>query len=159
MNVPKRAFNVTPLIDGGDTYTRCSVAYKITEICVNFLYSSARACIISRQIEPRSSRLATFVAGEQGYLPVHFARLGSLVVIVFSLGPGRHFFSNRTEHGYRAFFDRQPPILTARIDRVLAVLDQKDRPVAQKMRTGLYYFELLVLGKNRLKFFVLIYSA
>ena len=112
------------------------------------------------QIELRSSRLATFVAGEQGYLPVHFARIGSLVVIVFlCLVLAGIFFSNRTEHGYPTFFDRQPPILTARIDCVLAVLDQKDRPVAQKMRTGLYYFELLVLGKNRLKFFVLIYST
>ena len=25
----------------------------------------------------------------------------------FSLGPGRHFFSNGTEHGYCTFFDRQ----------------------------------------------------
>ena len=57
------------------------------------------------------------------------------------------------------FFDRQPPILTARIDRVLAVQDQKDRPVAQKMRTGLSYLELSVLGKNKFDFFVLIYSA
>ena len=72
------------------------------------------------------------------------------MLLFFLLGPGRHFFSNRTEHGYRTFFDRQPPILTARIDRVMAVPDQKDRPVAQKMRTGLYYVELLVLGKNRL---------
>ena len=58
-----------------------------------------------------------------------------------------------------AFPPSQPLSTTHRaIDRVLAVLDQKDRPVAQKMRTGLYYFEVLVLGKNRLKFFVLIYS-
>ena len=52
------------------------------------------------------------------------------------------------------FFDRQPPILTARIDRVLAVLDQNDRPVAQKMRTGLFYLELLVLGKNYVEIFL-----
>ena len=128
-------------------------------IYFHFLYSFVRGCITSRQIKPRSSRLAIFVAAEQGYLSVHFARLGSLVIIVFLLGPGRHFFSNRTEHGYCTFFDRHPPILTARIDRVMAVLDQKDRPVAQKMRTGLFYLELLVLGKNRLKVFILIYSA
>ena len=72
------------------------------------------------------------------------------------------YFRIGRSHGYLTFSDRQPrqpPILTARIDRVLAVMDQKDRPVAQKMRTGLFYLEIAVLGKNRLKFFVLIYSA
>ena len=52
-------------------------------IYVHFLYSFARASITSREIEVRSSRLATFVAEEQGYLSVHFVKLGSLVVIVF----------------------------------------------------------------------------
>ena len=81
-------------------------------------------------------------------------------MLLFSfLGPGRHFFSNRTEHGYCTFLDRQPPTLTARVDRVLAVLHQNIRPVAQKMRTGLLYFNLFVLGKNRLEFFVHIYGA
>ena len=72
------------------------------------------------------------------------------------------YFRIGRSHKYLTFSDRQPrqpPILTAWIDRVLAVVDQKDRPVAQKMSTGLFYLEIAVLGKNRLKFFVLIYSA
>ena len=83
-------------------------------------------CSRLRQIELRSSRLATFVAKEQSYLGVHFTRLENLPVIVVSLGPSRHLFQDRMEHGYHTFFDRQPPTLTARVDRVLADLGQND---------------------------------
>ena len=47
------------------------------------LYSFARASITLRQIELRGSNLDTFEAEEQGYLAAHFARLESLVSIVF----------------------------------------------------------------------------
>ena len=119
----------------------------MTHICVNFLYSFARACITFRQIELRSSRLDTFVAEEHSYLSVHFARLGSLVLLFLRLGPVRHLFQDRTDHGYRTVLDRQPPTLTARVNRVLAILYQSGQPVAQKMHTGLPYLKLLVLGK------------
>ena len=109
-----------------------------------------------REIELRGSNLDTFVAEEQGHLAVYYARLGSLVVIVFLLGTGRHLSLNGTDHGYRTYFDRQPPTLTARVDRVLVDLDQNDRPVAQKMRTSVLYFELLVFRQNRLKLVILI---
>ena len=61
-------------------------------MCDHFLYSSARACITLREIELRGFKLDQFVAEAKGYLPVHFAKLGSLVPIVFLLGPGRHLF-------------------------------------------------------------------
>ena len=114
-------------------------------MCVKFLYSFLCAYITLRKIELRGSNLDPCVAEEQGYLAVYFARLGSLDVIVFFAGSWQAFVSNRTEHGFRAFFDRQPPTLTAWVDRVLAVLHQNNRPVAQKMRTGLLYLKLLVL--------------
>ena len=94
-----------------------------------------------REIELRGSNLDTFVAEEQGHLAVYYARLGSLVVIVFLLGTGRHLSLNGTDHGYRTCFDRQPPTLIARVDRVLAVLHQNGQPVTQKMRIGLLYSE------------------
>ena len=67
--------------------------------------------------------------------------LEAQLLLFFSLGPGRHLFSNRTDHGFCTFLDRQPPTLRARVDRVLAVLSQNDQPVAQKMHTGLLYSE------------------
>ena len=64
-----------------------------------------RTYITLRQIDLRGSNLDTFVAEEQGYLAVHFARLGSLVVSsFFRLGPSRHLFQDRTEPWYRRFW-------------------------------------------------------
>ena len=57
---------------------------------------------------------------------------------------------------YRRFSDHQPSTLAARVDRLVSALNQSGRPVAQKMRTGLFYIKTLVLGKNRSKFVVLI---
>ena len=114
-------------------------------MCDHVLYSSARACITLREIQLRGSNLDHLVAEAKCYLPVHSAKLESLVFIAFLLGPARHLFQDQTDNGYCTFFDRQPPTLTARVDRVLAVLHQNDRQVAQKMRTGLFYLELFVL--------------
>ena len=66
-------------------------------IYTNFLYSFARVCITLQQIELRSSRVDTLVAEEQGYLDVHFARLGSLVVIVIFVGSCQAFISGSNE--------------------------------------------------------------
>ena len=78
------------------------------------------------------------------------------LLLFFPIGPGRYLFQDQTDHGYRTFLDRQPPTLTARVDRVLAVLHQNNRPVAQKMRTGLLYLELFVFGKIIPNSFVII---
>ena len=113
-----------------------------------------------REIELRGSNLDTFVVEEQGHLAVYCARLGSLVVIILFAGYWQAFIfeSDRPWLSY-FFFGRQPPTLTARVDRVLADLDQNDRPVAQKMRTGLFYLALLFLEKNGLNFCVLIQGS
>ena len=113
-----------------------------SHICEHFLYSSARACITLREMQLRGSNLDQFVAEAKRYLPDHFAKLGSLVVIAsLLLGPGRHLFYDWTDDGYRTIFDHKPPTLTAWVDRVLAVLHQNRQPVAQQMRTGLLYSE------------------
>ena len=110
-----------------------------------------------REIELRGSNLDTFVVEEQGHLAVYCARLGSLVVIILFAGYWQAFIfeSDRPWLSY-FFFGRQPPTLTAHVDRVLADLDQNDQPVAQKMRTGVLYFELLVFRQNRSTLVVLI---
>ena len=122
-------------------HTAALIAFMIwLHMCDRFLYSSTRACITLREMQLRGSNLDPFVAEAKHCLLV--------------LDPGRYLFQDWTDHGYCTFLDRQPPTLTAQVDRPLAVLHQNGQPVAQKMRTGLLYLQPLVLGKN-IGFFVL----
>ena len=115
-----------------------------SHICENFSYSFARACITFQKINLRTSDLDPFVAEAKRYLRVPSARLECLAVVVFKAESWKAFISGSN--------DCQTPTLAARVDRLEEVLSQNDRPVAEKMRTGLLYLELLVLGKNMLTF-------
>ena len=88
-----------------------------------FLYYFARACTTSQYFELRGSRLDQFIAEAKRYLRVHFAKLGSLVSIVFSAGSWQAFILGLDGQWFLYLFDHQPPTLTVRVDRMLGVLN------------------------------------
>ena len=123
--------------------------------CVNarlmwahFLIGFTRVHLVLREIKPRCSRLEPVVAEDWGFPYAYVVRLGSLVIIDSQVEYQGVLIQDWIGSWYRSFSDRQPPTLTARLDRLLAVFYGQGRPVAQKMRTGLLYTRTVVLGNR-----------
>ena len=128
----------------------------MAHICATFQRSFITVYILSRIW----SHIASSGVWESSARPVesmlcnHPQSLGcrgttSISKVYCSMSSFQHFL-------YRSFFDRQSSTLTVWMDRLLAVLYQPGRPVAQKMHTGLFYKRTLVLENETLNKVVLI---